>query len=161
MNATVDYLAPKCDLSESPGYSKLLIEQYEIDARKNPALAVMAGVFSEDPQMSYFDPNLNKFSIADSIGIQDGGDAVGTNSAAYSHDPFLLPPLELTIPSFSNSIKNNEKKHICTECGDAFDRWTRARDCAYKDLGQTPHQCESRCRSAAWCAFLTPSFSRT
>jgi hypothetical protein len=160
-NPIVDYLDPNCDLSESPGYSRLLIEQFEIDLRKNPALAVMAGVFSEDPQMTYEDPYLNDFSMANTIGIQYGGDAIGTDGVNYSRDPVLLPPPELPTPFFSIPIKSSEKKHICTQCGDAFDRWTRARDCAYKDLGQAPHQCGSRCGNTAWCAFPPASYFKT
>jgi hypothetical protein len=76
MNPIVDHLALNCDLSEIPGYSRLLIEQYEIDARKNPVLAEMAGVFSEVP---HSDPYLNDFSMANTIGNEYGGDAVGTN----------------------------------------------------------------------------------
>jgi hypothetical protein len=158
-NSNRDQLAPNCDLSENSGYSRLLIEQFEIDVRKNPALAVVAGVFSEDPQMTYEDPYLNDFSMVNIIGTRYGGDAIDTRGVDYSRNPVLLPLPELPTASFSVPIKNNDKKHICTQCGDAFDRWTRARDCAYKDLVQAPHQCGSRCGNAGWCAFPTTSYS--
>jgi hypothetical protein len=158
-NPIEDHSAPNFDLSENSGYSRLLIEQFEIDLRKNPALAVVAGVFSEDPQMTYEDPYLNDFSMDNTIGIQYSGDAIDTNGVGYSGDPVLLSSQELVTPSFSVPIKSNDKKHICAQCGDGFDRWTRARDCAYKDLGQAPHQCGSQCGNAGWCAFPTTSYS--
>lgn len=42
------------------------------------------------------------------------------------------------------------QKHHCAECGGFFDRASRARDHAFRDLGQTPYACESRCENSNW-----------
>ncbi|KIM21826.1 hypothetical protein M408DRAFT_333209 [Serendipita vermifera MAFF 305830] len=37
------------------------------------------------------------------------------------------------------------RNHECSECGHLYDRAQRARDCANKDRGLTPHACRSQC----------------
>jgi hypothetical protein len=137
------------DLSENPGYSSLLVQQYRIDALRNPLLAEsLAGVFSESPEMVIPDYNFDRFSMESAVESGTGGDA--KFECDNNHVPSYQPPPKLPIPS-SIPPANEGKQHPCIQCGKWFDRWTRSRDCAYKDLDQTPHQCGGRCGVAMWC----------
>lgn len=51
-------------------------------------------------------------------------------------------PETTTAPTSSTRMR-----YYCVECGHPFNRLQRARDCAYKDLGLTPHVCGGRCGS--------------
>ncbi|KIM22285.1 hypothetical protein M408DRAFT_291639 [Serendipita vermifera MAFF 305830] len=56
-------------------------------------------------------------------------------------------PETTTAPTSSTRMR-----YYCVECGHPFNRLQRARDCAYKDLGLTPHICGGRCGSTVTCS---------
>lgn len=53
-------------------------------------------------------------------------------------------------PPASNSHARRRYNYYCEVCGHSYDRAQRARDCANRDTGLTPHACRSQCGRMNW-----------
>jgi hypothetical protein len=155
-STTYGKMNPQRDLGLDQGYTQILSEQYNVDVRRNPVLEVLAGVFRhEAPTPSGQGPNSPvHHGLVDIERCAGGGSMVNNHARGLNHlhVPIQPTPHQSTssIPSTSAARSSYEKNHICTYCGTAFDRSTRARDCRNMDLGLTPHQCLGRCGMPGW-----------
>lgn len=144
------------DLGVNPGYSHLLDEQYTIDLRKNPALRVLAGVFRGPtqtlPSGQGRDSPVPRMTSRIECSASESTSETHTRGPSTPRGPNqpALHPAASPVPSTSAASSSYEKTHICTYCGTAFDRFTRARDCRNMDLGLTPHACLGRCGKPGW-----------
>lgn len=84
-------------------------------------------------------------SFPDSMSLS----VIGVESPAVGNSGnFTSPPTTTRVSSTSR--KGRSYNHYCAECGAPFDRASRARDCANKDLDQKPYACKNRCKKRNW-----------
>lgn len=143
-------------LGENLGYSHLLSEQYKDDVRRNPLIKFLAGVFIEPPITPPPSPEINNSVRQASGSIECGagdavdGDPAGVSINARDSNQTVILSTVPEGPPPSIASTSYEKNHVCTYCGIAFDRYTRARDCRNMDLGLTPHHCLGQCGIIGW-----------
>lgn len=82
--------------------------------------------------------------------LQDGGLASLSMRNIGTVLGGLSVSLAATTPVASSSRTKPRKRHYCVGCGCLFDRASRARDHAFKDLGQKPYTCEGECGEENW-----------
>ncbi|KIM20107.1 hypothetical protein M408DRAFT_30647 [Serendipita vermifera MAFF 305830] len=110
---------------------------------QNPRPATRNAFSNPDGQNTFSNTFGMEVSISPaSTGYVDSLPAVVATPALAS----TSSPTTHTTPSPASSHTPSQKRYRCAICSRSFDRIQRARDCANKDLGLTPHVCGSRCQ---------------
>ena len=79
----------------------------------------------------------------------DANDNPTTSSLAQS-----LPEQAVATATTPSRRERNQRKHACRICDKLFDRPSRARDHAYKDLEEKPYSCGGECATNTWYAYF-------
>ena len=85
-----------------------------------------------------------------------GGDLIcdSNPSGVAETSPIVLPAR--TSAGSVGPVSRRRYDFTCVQCKRAHDRFSRARDCQYQDLGLTPYLCGGACGDTIWSVPPSP-----
>lgn len=137
-------------------YSQESADLYDELVREYPGIAVdLSDMLQSTLDASTACKNPNTLLSIHPIPKEDPGSlptrSIGSTPAAGTNvqaAPTSSPPI--ATPRTLRGRTCRSKNFCCVVCGETFDRVSRARDCAFRDLGETPYACKGRSKISNW-----------
>jgi hypothetical protein len=79
-----------------------------------------------------------------------GGNRICESNPGRAAETLSMVVAARTFASSVGPIPRRRYDFTCVQCKRTHDRFSRARDCQYQDLGLTPYLCRGACGNALW-----------